>query len=216
MTDFKKIVLFGPQGSGKGTQAERLSGFFGIPQLAPGNIFRKAVAEATDLGKKVELILKQGNLVPDEITNAIMKERLEQEDCLGGFILDGYPRNKTQADELDALTNVSHVLLFKIPDQESVHRLSQRRVCSHCGATYHLEFKKPVQENVCDFCGHNLYQRDDDKPAAISKRLKIFHQETEPLLVRYEQRAILYTIDGLGPIAEVWQRIQDVFKQVHD
>ncbi len=208
-TDFvKKICLFGPQGSGKGTQAKRLIAEFEIPHLSTGDIFRKAIADQSELGKKIEAIIKSGQLVPSEVTNAVMKERLSQEDCLNGFVLDGYPRNENQADALDAITNLTHVIVLSIPDKESIHRLSQRRVCVSCGATYHLDFQPPQQPDVCDACGSELKQRDDDQSDAIAQRLQIYHAETQPLIARYTDRGIAHEIDGLGTIDEVWDRVK--------
>lgn len=205
----KKICLFGPQGSGKGTQAERLIDTYGVPHLSPGNIFRKAIADQTELGQKVKSILDAGELVPNEVTNAIMKERLEQEDALDGFVLDGYPRNENQAEALDGVTSLSHVFVIDISDDESVNRISRRRVCLECGSTYHLDFKPSKEEGVCDEDGKELVQRDDDKPEAIKKRLEIYHAETKPLLDRYEERGILFRIDGMQSIEKVWEDVQE-------
>ena len=208
-TDFvKKICLFGPQGSGKGTQAKRLIAEFGLPHLSTGDIFRKAIADQTELGKTIQDIMKSGQLVPSEVTNAVMKDRLAQEDCLNGFILDGYPRNLIQADALDSMTTLTHVIVLSIPDEESIHRLSQRRVCADCGATYHLDFQPPQQTGVCDSCGGALVQREDDQPEAIAKRLEIYHAETQPLIARYKERGIAHEIDGIGSIDEVWERVK--------
>ncbi len=204
----KKICLFGPQGSGKGTQAEKLSEYLGTPHLAPGNMFRKAVADGTELGKQVEAIINEGKLVPDEVTNAVIKRYLEQPDALNGFILDGYPRNVAQADALDSFTPLTHVLLIDITDEESVRRISQRRTCGNCGITYHLEYKKPAVEGQCDTCGQKLVQRDDDTPEAIQKRLKIYHSQTKPLLERYEERGILQRVDGSASIPDVWDAVK--------
>ncbi len=211
MTDIsfvKKICLFGPQGSGKGTQAKRLIAEFGVPHLSTGDIFRKAIAEETELGQKIQEIIKSGQLVPSEVTNAVMKERLLQEDCLNGFVLDGYPRNLNQAEALDGVTSVTHVVVLSIPDEESIRRLSRRRVCVSCGATYHLDFQPPQQEDICDSCGKELQQREDDQPEAIAKRLEIYHAETQPLIARYKDRGIVSEIDGLGTIDEVWERVK--------
>lgn len=204
------VCLFGPQGSGKGTQAEKLSEYFGIPHIAPGNIFRKAVADGSDLGHQVEHILREGHLVPNELTNALMKERIAQEDCLEGFVFDGYPRNAAQADALDAMTPLTHVIIIDIPDEESVRRISQRRSCPSCGATYHLSFKPPKDPSRCDSCGSELVLRDDDRPEAIRQRLAIYHSDTEPLFERYAKRDILHHIDGMGPIDTVWQRVLSI------
>ena len=205
------VCLFGPQGSGKGTQAERLSEFLGVPQLSTGNIFRRAIADNTELGKQVEQIISEGQLVPDSITNGIVTARLEQEDVLEGYILDGYPRNIVQSEELDTVSSLTHVVVIDVSDEESIHRISQRRVCTDCGTTYHLESKPPQHTNVCDNCGHNLIQREDDTPDAIKERLAIYHKETEPLVARYEERGIVTHVDGVGSIDEVWERVQAAF-----
>lgn len=204
----RRISLFGPQGSGKGTQGEKMSAYFGIPQISPGHIFRQAIAAGSELGKQVQDIYNAGKLIPDHITNALMKERIEQEDCLDGFIFDGYPRNVNQAEAMDTITTLTHVIAIDIPTEESIRRLSQRRVCTHCGITYHNEFKPSSVLNICDSCGSTLIQRDDDKPDAIKERLRIYHTETEPLLARYEERGLLYRIDGMGTIDEVWERVR--------
>lgn len=204
----KRISLFGPQGSGKGTQAEKICAYYGLPHVSPGNIFRAAIAEQSELGKQIEEIYNAGQLMPDHITNSLMKERIEQEDCLNGFIFDGYPRNVVQADAVDTMTTLTHALLITISDDETIRRLSQRRMCVTCNITYHLEFKPPQKEGVCDVCGKQLIQREDDKPEAIQKRLSIYHSETEPILKRYEERGVLHRIDGMGTIEEVWTRIQ--------
>ncbi len=212
-TQAKKICLFGPQGSGKGTQAEKLVALFGVPQVSPGNIFRQAVADNTDLGQTVEDILNRGDLVPNEVTNALVQERLEKEDALNGFVLDGYPRNEDQAVALDGMTSLSHVIVIDIPEDVSVERISKRRVCTNCGITYHLESKASKIAGICDACGATIVQRDDDKPEAIRKRLAIYTAETEPLIARYEKRGIVYRVNGVGSIDEVWDRVQKCFFQ---
>lgn len=206
----KRIALFGPQGSGKGTQAEKITATFGVPHIAPGNIFRKAIADKTELGEKAEAVLNSGQLMPDEITNGLIRERIVEEDALNGFVIDGYPRNGVQADALDSMTNLSYVIVIEIPEEESIKRISHRRSCPNCGTTYHLDFKKPKQEGMCDSCGNDLVQRDDDKPEAIKQRLVIYRQETAPLLERYRERGILHEVDGMGTIEEIWERIQKV------
>jgi len=207
----KNICLFGPQGSGKGTQAQRVSEWLGVPHISPGNIFRKAVADGSPLGKQVEAIITAGHLVPNDVTNALMRERLELEDCLMGFILDGYPRNDHQAGALDSMTSLTHVFVIDLSDEETIHRISGRRVCLACGATYHMLSKPSMQVNVCDNCGAALVQRDDDKPESIAKRLAIYHSETQPLLQRYEDRGILHRIDGSASIEAVFAAIQKCF-----
>lgn len=213
MTDSNmKIALFGPQGSGKGTQADRLSEHFGIPHIAPGDIFRKAIADGTELGHKVEEIINAGNLVPNEVTNALMKERIEQEDCVDGFIFDGYPRNANQADAMDSITAITHAIVIDIPEEESIKRISRRRVAPQSGRVYHLDYNPPKVEGICDESGEPLIQRDDDKPEAIQQRLAIYHAETEPVLSRYEERGIVYRIDGKESIEKVWQAVLSIFE----
>ncbi|MBI2411463.1 MAG: nucleoside monophosphate kinase [Candidatus Kerfeldbacteria bacterium] len=206
-SDPKKIILFGPQGSGKGTQAERLSAFFGIPHIYPGNIFRQEIAQQSEIGQQIEEIYNAGKLMPNELTNWVVKKELEKEDAVNGFVIDGYPRNEDQANAMDAMATVTHALLIDIPESESIRRLSQRRSCTNCNITYHLEFKPPKSANRCDVCGRELIQRPDDTPEGIKQRLTIYHQETEPLLARYEQRGVLHRIDGVGSIDDVWQRV---------
>lgn len=207
-----KVCFFGAQGSGKGTQATRLHRFLGIPHLAPGDIFRKAISEETDLGKTVANIINAGRLVPDEITNSLMRDRLAQADAINGFILDGYPRDHVQADALDAMTSLTHVLVIDISDAESLKRISVRRVCHSCGHTTTLV--ADTDNQPCPTCGGILVHRDDDQPAAVRHRLNIYHHQTKPLLARYEQRGILHHIDGNGTIDAVWQRVSSLFSNV--
>jgi adenylate kinase len=206
----RRIALFGPQGSGKGTQAEKIQLTYGLPHIAPGNMFRQAIAERTDIGRQVEEIINAGNLVPDELTNRLMRERITAADCIDGFVFDGYPRNTVQADALDSMTNLTHVLVIDVPEEESIRRISQRRSCSQCGATYHLEYKPTLNPNVCDRCGSPLTQRADDTPDAIRQRLAIYSQQTAPLFERYQTRGIFHTINGVHSIEEVFQQIQRI------
>lgn len=186
--------------------------FYGLPHLSTGNIFRKAIADKTELGLQIEEIMRSGQLVPSETTNAVMRERLEQEDALNGFILDGYPRNENQANELDTMTTLTHVVVIDISDEEAIRRLSQRRSCMNCGETYHLEYKPTKEEGICDACGNETIQRDDDKPEAIAQRLSIYHSETEPVFARYEERGLMHRINGEQSIDEVWSDIQSVLE----
>ena len=201
-----KIVLIGPQGSGKGTQAKLLKEKFGIPHISTGDIFREAIAEKTELGLKAKEIIDKGNLVPDEITNKIVKERLQKEDCKKGFILDGYPRNINQAKALDSFAKIDYAVEIFVPDEISIKRLSSRRQCPKCGAIYGLDIP-PKKDNICDKCGAELYQRDDDRPEAIKKRLEVYHKETEPVLDYYREKGILVRVDGTKPIKDVFEDI---------
>lgn len=202
-----KICLFGPQGSGKGTQAQKISEYYGIPAIAPGNMFRKAIADETLLGMRIKEIFESGQLVPNEITNTLVNDRIHEEDCINGFILDGYPRNTIQADALDGMTSLTHVIVLEVQDEESVNRISRRRSCEE-GHSYHLDFKPSKEEGVCDIDGKELVQRKDDTAEAIKQRLGIYHEETAPLLERYESRGVLHRIDGMQSIDQVWEDIR--------
>lgn len=203
-----KIVLFGPQGSGKGTQGEKLSGFLKIPLIITGSIFRYHIKQQTDLGKLAQQYINKGELVPNEVTIKMMAERLAEKDCQQGFILDGFPRTLAQAR---AIKDITHVLLIDISDNEAVRRIANRRQCINCGMTYHLIYKPSQQDNVCDGCKSRLMQRDDDTEEALAKRLELYHQESEPLLDEYEKQNILYKINGGKPIPEVWEDVRNIF-----
>lgn len=208
----RNILLFGPQGSGKGTQGEKLSAWLQLPFIVTGNIFRDNMQRGTDIGHTIKGYINAGQLVPDEVTNSMIRDRLQQPDCRTGFVLDGFPRNLVQAEALDALTPVTHLLHIAISDQSAVQRIAERRTCLANGHVYHLTFNPPRVANVCDSDGSALKQRDDDTEAALLKRLEIYHQETEPLLRHYQTLGVAYTINGEQPIAAVWQDIQALFK----
>lgn len=205
-TEFRRIVIFGPQGSGKGTQAKFLSEALSVPWISTGNIYRQNIEQQTNLGKLANQYILEGKLVPDEITNQLVADRLKQPDVQKGFVLDGYPRNKTQSKALDEITKIDVALEIAISDQKSVRRISGRRVCN-CGITYHIEFNPPLQEGVCDKCGETLSHREDDQEEVIKQRLAIYHQNTEPLTKNYLARKILIRINGEQPIAEVKNEI---------
>lgn len=206
-----KILLFGPQGCGKGTQAEHLIKELQIPAIVPGNIFRKNISQKTELGQKVKEYTKAGKLVPDEITIAIILDRLAKDDAKQGFVLDGFPRNVNQAEALNKEHDISHAILINISDKEAVHRLSRRRVCN-CGATFHLDYNPPKKEGICDFCGEELYQRDDDKEDVIAERLDIYHKETEPIFNIYKEKGIFHEVNGEQDIPLVWEDIKKIVK----
>lgn len=207
---YKNIIIFGPQGSGKGTQAEVLSQSFGIVHVATGDIFRQNVEDGTELGKKVEEVMNAGNLISDEITNEIVKERLGQDDCRAGFVLDGYPRNLNQAGFLDKIVKVDLVLEVWISDDEGVMRIGRRRTCPKCGVVYHLKFNPPKAEGVCDDCGENLEIRDDDKEELVRKRLEKYHKQTEPLIGYYKEKGVYRRVDGMPSIPEVTESIMKI------
>ncbi len=202
-----KIAMFGPQGSGKGTQAAMLAKKYNLPALSTGDIFRSEIKKQTDLGKSVESLINGGRLVPDEITNKIVLGELAKEKYKNGFILDGYPRNMNQLAALEKNIGLDWAILLAISDEEVVKRLASRRVCSNCGAIYNILNKPPQKEEVCDLCGGKLLMRDDDKPEAIKKRLAIFHAETESVLAYYKEKNKLIEIVGAGSIEEVFEEI---------
>ncbi|MFH1770563.1 MAG: adenylate kinase [archaeon] len=202
------LIIFGPQASGKGTQAIQIAEYFDIPQISTGEIFRANIAQGTELGKKAKEILAQGNLVPDKITNEIVKNRLEENDCKNGFILDGYPRTRNQAEFLNTLPyKFDAAINLKIPQKEIIKRISNRRVCIDCKENFNLIYKLPKTEDKCDKCGGKLVQRGDDKPEAIEKRLGIYHSQTEPLLKFYKEKGILIDINGEQPIGDVFKEV---------
>lgn len=179
-----KLIFVGPQGSGKGTQAKIISGKLGIPHISTGDLIR---GTEEDLKEEVDSYINKGNLIPDDLMLKILEERLNRGNCKKGFILDGYPRNLEQTKELDRITSIGKVIEISISDEEAVRRLSGRRSCKKCGKIYNLEtLPKPREDNLCDDCKVELFQREDDYPEAIKKRLEVYHQETEPILEKYD------------------------------
>ncbi len=185
-----KFVIFGPPGAGKGTYSRRLQEKLGIAAISTGDIFRAAVKEGTELGKKVKSYLDAGQLVPDEITNEVLKKRLEEPDAQRGFILDGYPRTIDQIKFLESITSIDAVINLVVPEWVIVERLSSRRQCKKCGAIYNVRFLKPKVEGICDKCGGELFQRDDDKPEVIKERLKVYEENTKPLLDFFKEKDV--------------------------
>ncbi len=207
-----KIAMLGHQGAGKGTQAELLAKKFGIPVIAPGDMYRREIELGTELGKMARSYVDQGKLAPDELTNEIVKLRLAQFDCAKGFILDGFPRRVNQLALMERLQELTHVFDIEIDDEEAVRRLSGRRVCSKCGATYHVQAKPPKQEGVCDACGGALETRKDDTPEAIRERLDIYHRETRPVIAFYKEKGMVHEINGDQSIAAVHGDIMKAFE----
>ncbi len=206
-----RLVLVGPPGAGKGTQAKYLAKHFGIPQISTGDIFRANVAQKTPLGVEAKRYMDGGDLVPDEVTIAMVRDRLAEDDAASGFLLDGFPRTVPQAEALkqmlaDLDTPLDAVLELKVDDTEVVRRLSGRRTCRQCGHVWHLEFDPPKEAGVCDLCGGRLFQRDDDLPETIQRRLDVYAEQTAPLVGYYQDAGLLVTIEATGPVDGVTKR----------
>jgi adenylate kinase len=209
------LILFGPPGAGKGTQAERLQSDFQLPYIATGDILRENVRDGTELGSKAEQYMNAGDLVPDDLIIAMVTERLQEEDARDGFILDGFPRTIEQAEALDRQLSelgrrITAVLLLDVSDEEVVRRLSGRRVCVKAGHNYHVEFDPPKRDEVCDQDGSRLIQREDDKPEVIENRLVTYHEKTKPVIGYYEERGLLKRIDGTRDPTDVHDHIRAV------
>ncbi|HJX05967.1 MAG TPA: adenylate kinase [Candidatus Nanoarchaeia archaeon] len=203
----KNFVILGPQGSGKGTQAKLIADKYKLPHISTGDIFRQMRTQNTGLGRKVKELIDAGNLVPDEITNQIIVERLAKPDCKKGFVLDGYPRNLGQAEFLDKNYPVTKVILLEISEGETIKRMAARRICSSCKADYNIIYILPKKEGICDKCGGKLIQRDDDKPEAIRKRLETYNKETTPLISYYDKKGVLLRVNGEQPIEKVFRDV---------
>ena len=192
-----KIILLGAPGAGKGTQAEVICNRYNIPAISTGNIIREALKTGTEMGLKAKSYMESGALVPDEVVIGIIKERIVKDDCKDGFILDGFPRTIPQAEALDKMGIViDKVIDIEVPDEKIINRMSGRRVCEKCGASYHLEYKKPKVEGICDACSGTLIQRKDDHPDTVKSRLEVYHSETEPLKDYYEKQGKLTVVEG--------------------
>ncbi|SCI48410.1 MULTISPECIES: adenylate kinase [unclassified Romboutsia] len=207
-----RIILLGPPGAGKGTQAAGIVEKYNIPHISTGDIFRKNIKEGTDLGKKAKEYMDQGLLVPDELTVGLVTDRITQDDCENGFMLDGFPRNVSQAEQLDAFLKenniaLSNVINIEVDKNILVSRAVGRRICKSCGATYHVEFNPPKNEGVCNVCQGELYQRADDNEETVSKRIQVYLDETKPLADYYAKEGILSNINGQQSIDEVFADI---------
>ena len=198
-----KLILLGAPGAGKGTQAEIISEKYGIPTVSTGNIIRAALKNGTEMGLKAKSYIDAGELVPDSVVIGIVKERLSEPDCKKGYILDGFPRTIPQAVALDDMGFVIDAALsIEVADEEIVKRMSGRRVCEKCGASYHTDYKKPQKEGVCDLCGGSLVIRKDDEPETVKNRLNVYHEQTEPLIEFYSKLGVLETVIGQEEVAD--------------
>ncbi|PWT26102.1 MULTISPECIES: adenylate kinase [Butyrivibrio] len=207
-----KIIMLGAPGAGKGTQAQMICDKYNIPHISTGDLFRSNIKNGTELGKKAKEYMDKGQLVPDELTVELLLDRVAKEDCKDGYVLDGFPRTIPQADVLDKeLTKLSDKIDFainvEVPDENIVRRMSGRRACLKCGATYHIEHIPPKQEGICDRCGSELVQRDDDKPETVQNRLSVYHEQTQPLITYYNGKNILKTVDGTKDMNDVFEDI---------
>ena len=212
-----KIIMLGAPGAGKGTQAKKIAEKYQIPHISTGDIFRANIKGGTELGMKAKTFMDQGMLVPDEITIGMLMDRIGQEDCANGYVLDGFPRTIPQAESLTkALAErgekVDYAINVDVPDENIINRMSGRRACLGCGATYHIKFNPPVKEGVCDTCGQELVLRDDDKPETVKKRLDVYHQQTQPLIDYYKKAGILKSVDGTQDLNKVFEDIEAVLE----
>ena len=207
-----KIIMLGAPGAGKGTQAKKIAEKYGVPHISTGDIFRANIKNGTELGQKAKTYMDQGLLVPDELTVALVIDRIQNEDCKNGFVLDGFPRTIPQAEALDeALKGLGEAMDYAIdvdvPDENIINRMSGRRACLDCGATYHIVTIPTKVEGICDACGSKVVLREDDKPETVQKRLEIYHAQTQPLIDYYKKQNILKTVDGTQPMEAVFDAI---------
>ena len=207
-----KIIMLGAPGAGKGTQAKMIADKYGVPHISTGDIFRANIKNGTELGMEAKKYMDQGLLVPDELTVRILLDRVAQDDCKNGYVLDGFPRTIPQAEVLDSeLTklgdHIDYAINVDVPDENIVKRMSGRRACLTCGATYHIEHVPPKKEGICDVCGSVLVLRDDDKPETVKNRLNVYHEQTQPLIDFYTEKGVLKTVDGTVPMEEVFAAI---------
>lgn len=207
-----KIIMLGAPGAGKGTQAKMIADKYGLPHVSTGDIFRANIKEGTELGKEAKKYMDAGQLVPDELTVKILLDRVAKDDCKNGYVLDGFPRTIPQAEVLDkALTElgdkIDYAINVDVPDENIVKRMSGRRACVNCGATYHIEHIPPKTEGICDRCGKELILRDDDKPETVLNRLKVYHDQTQPLIDFYTEKGVLKSVDGTVDMKDVFASI---------
>ena len=213
-----KIIMLGAPGAGKGTQAEMICEKYNIPHVSTGDIFRANIKNGTALGTEAKQYMDKGLLVPDELTVKILLDRVAQDDCKDGYVLDGFPRTIPQAEVLDkALTElndkVDYAINVDVPDENIINRMSGRRACVSCGATYHIEYAAPKKEGICDKCGAELILRNDDKPETVKNRLSVYHDQTQPLIEYYSKKGILKEVDGTKAMNEVFNSIVDILSK---
>ena len=213
------IILMGLPGAGKGTQASEIVKKFPIPHISTGDMFRKAIKDETDLGKEAKSYMDRGELVPDEVTVGIVKERISEDDAKKGFLLDGFPRTIDQAESLNQIMSeldreIDAVINIEVPEEELMNRLTGRRICEKCGTTYHLVFNPPKVDGVCDIDGGKLYQRKDDNPETVSNRLSVNVKQSKPILEYYDEKGVLKNIDGAKDIDEVTKDVIDILDQL--
>lgn len=210
-----KIIMLGAPGAGKGTQAKMIAEKYGLPHISTGDIFRANIKNGTELGKEAKEYMDKGLLVPDELTVRLLLDRVAQDDCKNGYVLDGFPRTIPQAEVLDEKLSelgekVDYAINVDVPDENIVNRMSGRRACLSCGATYHIVSIPPKKEGFCDVCGSELVLRDDDKPETVQNRLKVYHDQTQPLINFYEKKGVLRSVDGTLPMEEVFTAITKI------
>ena len=210
-----KIIMLGAPGAGKGTQAKKIAEKYQIPHISTGDIFRANIKNGTELGKKAKTYMDQGLLVPDELVVDLVVDRVGQDDCKNGYVLDGFPRTIPQAEALDAALEklgekMDYAINVDVPDENIISRMGGRRACVGCGATYHVAYNPPKTENICDSCGEKLILRDDDKPETVKKRLDVYHEQTQPLIDYYRNKGILKDVDGTMEMDAVFQAITEI------
>ena len=216
-----KIIMLGAPGAGKGTQAKMIADKYQIPHISTGDIFRANIKNGTELGAEAKKYMDQGLLVPDELTVRILLDRVAQEDCAGGYVLDGFPRTIPQAQVLDEALEklgekIDMCIDVDVPDENIIKRMSGRRACLSCGATYHIEHIPPKTEGVCDKCGQPLVLRDDDKPETVQNRLHVYHEQTQPLIDFYSEKGVLKTVDGTVDMKDVFDAIVEILDNAGD
>ena len=210
-----KIIMLGAPGAGKGTQAKKIAAKYSIPHISTGDIFRANIKNNTELGQKAKTYMDKGELVPDELVVDLIMDRFKEPDCANGYVLDGFPRTIPQEEALDKALNaqnesVDYAINVEVPDENIINRMSGRRACVGCGATYHIQFNPTKVEGVCDVCGEKLILRDDDKPETVKNRLSVYHEQTQPLIDYYAKKSILAEVDGTKDMEDVFNAIVEI------